>query len=48
VVILLHKNVMLGHFGSVIVFLSGLLLPLSFVTGVTLWLDKRKNRRRTS
>ena len=39
----LHENLMLGYFGSAIVFLAGLLLPLSFVTGVLLWLDKRKN-----
>jgi uncharacterized iron-regulated membrane protein len=43
----LHENLMLGYFGSAIVFLTGLLLPLTFVTGVLLWLDKRKNRRRT-
>jgi uncharacterized iron-regulated membrane protein len=42
----LHANLMLGTFGSAIVFLAGLLLPFSFVTGVLLWLDKRKNRRR--
>lgn len=42
----LHANLMLGTFGSAIVFLTGLLLPFSFVTGVLLWLDKRKNRRR--
>jgi uncharacterized iron-regulated membrane protein len=42
----LHVNLMLGTFGSVIVFLAGLILPVSFVTGVLLWLDKRKNRRR--
>jgi uncharacterized iron-regulated membrane protein len=44
----LHANMMLGTFGSAIVFLAGLLLPLSFVTGVLLWLDKRKNRRRAT
>jgi len=42
----LHRNLMLGRFGQVIVFLAGLLLPLSFVTGLLLWLDKRKNRKR--
>jgi len=41
----LHRNLMLGPFGSTIVFFSGLLLPLAFVTGLLLWLDKRKNRR---
>jgi uncharacterized iron-regulated membrane protein len=42
----LHFTLMLGPFGQAIVFLSGLLLPLSWVTGLLLWLDKRKNRRR--
>jgi uncharacterized iron-regulated membrane protein len=42
----LHFNLMLGAFGQVIVFLAGLLLPVSWVTGLLLWLDKRKNRRR--
>jgi uncharacterized iron-regulated membrane protein len=46
VVFPLHRHLMLGGFGAVIVFLSGLLLPFSFVTGVLLWLDKRKNRKR--
>jgi uncharacterized iron-regulated membrane protein len=45
VVFPLHRNMMLGPFGQAIVFLAGLLLPLSFVTGVLLWLDKRKSRR---
>jgi uncharacterized iron-regulated membrane protein len=40
----LHSKLMLGAGGQVIVFLSGLLLPLSFVTGVLLWLNKRKAR----
>ena len=44
----LHANMMLGTFGSAVVFLAGLLLPVSFVTGVLLWLDKRKNRRRAT
>jgi uncharacterized iron-regulated membrane protein len=48
VVFPLHRNLMLGRFGQVVVFLSGLLLPVSFVTGLLLWLDKRKNRRRTA
>ena len=39
----LHANLMLGTFGSAIVFLAGLILPFSFVTGVLLWLEKRKN-----
>jgi uncharacterized iron-regulated membrane protein len=45
VVFPLHRDLMLGPFGKAIVFVSGLLLPLSFVTGVLLWLGKRKNRR---
>ncbi len=44
VVFPLHRNLMLGRFGQAIVFVSGLLLPLSFVTGLLLWLNKRKNR----
>jgi uncharacterized iron-regulated membrane protein len=40
----LHRNLMLGEFGSVIVFLTGPLLPLSFVTGLLLWLQKRKQK----
>ena len=44
----LHFNLMLGRFGQVIVFLAGLLLPVSWVTGLLLWLDKRKNRRRSA
>jgi uncharacterized iron-regulated membrane protein len=41
----LHHDLMLGGFGQVIVFVAGLILPVSFVTGLLLWLDKRKNRR---
>jgi uncharacterized iron-regulated membrane protein len=44
----LHGELMLGRFGATIVFLTGLLLPLSFVTGVLLWLNTRKGRRRPS
>jgi uncharacterized iron-regulated membrane protein len=44
VVFPLHRNLMLGGLGATIVFVSGLLLPLSFVTGLLLWLGKRKNR----
>ena len=40
----LHSKLMLGPAGQVIVFLTGLLLPSSFVTGVLLWLNKRKGR----
>jgi len=42
----LHRYLMLGHVGQAIAFLASLLLPLSFVTCLLLWLDKRKNRRR--
>jgi uncharacterized iron-regulated membrane protein len=41
----LHGKLMLGRFGEVIVFLTGLILPLSFVTGVLLWLNTRRRRR---
>jgi uncharacterized iron-regulated membrane protein len=44
----LHFNLMLGRLGQAIVFLAGLLLPVSWVTGLLLWLDKRKNRRRSA
>jgi uncharacterized iron-regulated membrane protein len=42
----LHHNLMLGRFGQAIEFLTGLVLPVSFVTGLLLWLGKRKNRAR--
>ena len=41
----LHGELMLGRFGQVIVFLTGLILPLSFITGVLLWLNGRRARR---
>jgi uncharacterized iron-regulated membrane protein len=44
----LHGELMLGRFGQVIVFLTGLLLPLSFVTGWLLWLNGRKTRPASS
>jgi len=43
----LHHDMMLGRFGQAILFISGLILPVSFVTGFLLWLDKRRNRMRT-
>jgi uncharacterized iron-regulated membrane protein len=46
VVFPLHRNLMLGRFGQAILFFAGLLLPFSFVTGLLLWLEKRKTRRR--
>ena len=44
----LHHDLMLGRFGQAILFISGLVLPLSFVTGLLLWLGKRANRRPAS
>ncbi len=44
----LHHDLMLGHCGQAIVFLSGLILPVSFVTGLLLWLGKRANRKPAS
>jgi uncharacterized iron-regulated membrane protein len=44
----LHHNLMLGRFGQALMFVSGLILPVSFVTGFLLWLGKRKNRRSPS
>lgn len=41
----LHHDLMLGRFGQALVFVSGLILPVSFATGLLLWLDKRKNWR---
>jgi uncharacterized iron-regulated membrane protein len=40
----LHKDMMLGTFGQIVVFISGLLIPLAFVTGVLLWIGKRSAR----
>jgi uncharacterized iron-regulated membrane protein len=42
----LHHDLMLGGFGRALVFVSGLVLPVSFVTGLLLWLEKRRNRAR--
>jgi uncharacterized iron-regulated membrane protein len=41
----LHHDLMLGRLGQALVFVSGLILPVSFVTGFLLWLDKRKKHR---
>jgi uncharacterized iron-regulated membrane protein len=41
----LHHDLMLGGFGQALVFVSGLILPVSFVTGLLLWLDKRAKRK---
>ena len=43
----LHQTLMLGRIGQGIAFLAALLLPVSFVTGLVLWLGKRKDRTRT-
>jgi uncharacterized iron-regulated membrane protein len=40
----LHHDLMLGWLGRAMVFVAGLLLPAAFVTGLLLWLDKRKNK----
>jgi uncharacterized iron-regulated membrane protein len=40
----LHAELMLGRFGEVIIFLTGLPLPLSFVAGMLLWLNMGKAR----
>ena len=40
----LHRNLMLGRVGDVITALCGILLPVSFVTGLLLWLNGRKSR----
>lgn len=41
----LHHDLMLGRFGEAILVLAGLILPVSFVTGLLLWLGKRASRR---
>jgi len=41
----LHHDLMLGGFGQALVFVSGLILPVSFVTGLLLWFDKRAKRK---
>ncbi|MCB4820375.1 PepSY-associated TM helix domain-containing protein [Roseicella aerolata] len=42
----LHGGALLGMPGRVVVFLSGLAMPLFFVTGLAAWLLRRRNRRR--
>jgi uncharacterized iron-regulated membrane protein len=42
----LHGGALLGMSGRVVVFLSGLAMPLFFVTGLAAWLLRRRNRRR--
>jgi uncharacterized iron-regulated membrane protein len=42
----LHHDLLLGRPGQALVFVSGLILPVSYLTGLLLWLDKRRNRTR--
>ncbi|MDO9711704.1 PepSY-associated TM helix domain-containing protein [Paracraurococcus lichenis] len=42
----LHGGALLGWPGRILVFLSGLAMPLFFVTGLAAWLLRRRNRRR--
>lgn len=42
----LHGGALLGMPGRLLVFLSGLAMPLLFVTGLSAWLIRRRNRRR--
>lgn len=42
----LHGGALLGLPGRLLVFLSGLAMPLLFVTGLAAWLIRRRNRRR--
>src|SRR5205085_2678355 len=42
----LHGGALLGTPGRVVVFLSGLAMPVLFVTGLAAWLLRRRNRRR--
>ena len=42
----LHGGALLGWGGRILVFLSGLAMPVLFVTGLAAWLLRRRNRRR--
>ncbi len=42
----LHGGALLGWTGRLLVFLSGLAMPVLFVTGLAAWLLRRRNRRR--
>ncbi|NDC64945.1 MAG: PepSY domain-containing protein, partial [Planctomycetia bacterium] len=44
----LHAGEGLGWTWKILVFLSGFLPPLFAVTGVSMWLIKRRNRRRAA
>ncbi len=43
----LHADLGIGGFGTVLVTLTGLLVPAMFVTGLLAWLRQRKQRQRT-
>lgn len=42
----LHGGALLGWPGRILVFLSGIAMPVLFVTGLAAWLLRRRNRRR--
>lgn len=42
----LHGGALLGWPGRLLVFLSGIAMPVLFVTGLAAWLIRRRNRRR--
>ena len=44
----LHSGQVFGWTGRILVFITGLLCPLLFVTGVIRWLQKRRAKRRMS
>ncbi|MGI4744544.1 MAG: PepSY-associated TM helix domain-containing protein [Janthinobacterium lividum] len=44
----LHNGSMFGWTGRILVFLGGLSLPTLFVSGLLLWLRKRRNRRQVA
>ena len=41
----LHSGLAFGWTGRILVFVTGLICPLMFVTGVIRWLQKRKAQR---
>lgn len=44
----LHSEIGLGFFGLIIVFVSGFLLPLLYVSGIAIWWKKRRHSRKLS
>ncbi|MCO6418963.1 PepSY domain-containing protein [Siccirubricoccus sp. KC 17139] len=44
----LHGGQLLGWTGRILVFLSGIAMPVLFVTGLAAWLLRRRNLRRTA